>query len=289
MVTGDGTKGYAPDAPYDRVISTASVRTIPAAWIGQTRPGGVLVVPWGSDYGDDALTRLVVAEDGSASGRCGADLAFMRLRSQRRDFLEPSADQIGTAATTRTAHGGRELFEMVTFTRASFTIGLRVPFCYLTVEDVTDDRRLVELHDVRTRSWARVTLIRGQTPWTVHQLGPRRLWDEADTAYSWWRKAGEPTPNRFGPTVTPDGTHTVWLDTRPDFTGTPTPAPQLAPYAPPAPSGAATHPPTPPPPRQEPQLTPLRPHRPVGAPGARPSDNTRHPHRRRSEAPKTPR
>lgn len=212
VVTGDGTKGYAPDAPYDRVICTASVRTIPRGWIEQCRPGGLIVTPWGTDYGDDALTRLVVHADGSASGRCGMDLAFMRVRQQRRDFLEPTADQLDAAETTLTTRGGGELFEMVTFARAAFTIGLRVPSCYLTVEDLDNDHRRIELHDARSRSWARVTLVRGQDPWTVHQLGPRRLWNEVDAAYTWWQEAGKPTPDRYRLTVAPDGTHTVWID-----------------------------------------------------------------------------
>jgi Protein-L-isoaspartate(D-aspartate) O-methyltransferase (PCMT) len=213
VVTGDGTKGYAPDALYDRVICTASVRAIPRQWIEQTRLGGVIVAPWGTDYGDDALTRLEVHDDGSALGRFGIGLAFMRVRHQRRDFLEPIADELDAAETTQTTRGGHELFEMVTFTHAAFTIGLRVPACYLTVEDHDDDHRLIELHDVRSLSWARVTLVRGEDPWTVHQSGPRHLWDEVDGAYTWWRDTGTPTPDRYGLTITPDGTHTVWLDT----------------------------------------------------------------------------
>lgn len=213
VVTGDGTHGHAACALYDRVICTASVSAIPAAWIQQTRPGGVIVTPWGSDYGDDALTRLEVQEDGSASGRCGIGLAFMRVRHQRRDLVVPTADELATAKTARTTHRADELFEMVTFTRASFTIGLRVPSCYLTVEDIDDDHRLIELHDARSRSWTRLTMIRGKDPWTVHQFGPRRLWNEAEAAYSWWIDAGRPTPDRYGLTVTPDGTHTIWLDT----------------------------------------------------------------------------
>ncbi|WP_317494094.1 methyltransferase domain-containing protein [Haloechinothrix sp. LS1_15] len=213
VVTADGTEGYPPDAPYDRVICTASVRQIPRTWIDQTRPSGVLVTPWGTDYGDDALTRLEVHEDGSASGRCGMNLAFMRVRHQRRDYLDPTAEQISAADKTVTPRSGRELFEMVTFSRAAFTIGLRVPNCYVTVEDLDDDHRRIELHDVRSQSWARVSLVRGQDPWTVCQLGARRLWDEVDAAYAWWLDAGQPTPDRYGLTVQPDGTHTVWIDT----------------------------------------------------------------------------
>jgi len=212
VVTGDGTKGYPADAPYDRTICTASVREIPRAWIDQTRPGGLIVTPWGTDYGDDALTCLTVHEDGSASGRCGANLAFMRVRHQRRDYRDPTADQLDTAHTSQTTRTGPELFEITDFTRAAFTIGLRVPSCYLTVEDLDDNHRRIELHDLGSRSWARISLVRRHHPWTVHQIGPRHLWDEVDTAYTWWRQAGKPTPDRYGLTVTPDGAHEVWID-----------------------------------------------------------------------------
>lgn len=211
VVTGDGAEGLAQCAPYDRVVCTASVRAVPQAWLEQTKPGGVIVTPWGTDFGNDALLRLTVNDDGSASGRCGIGLDFMRLRHQRRTFVEPEPDELADVEITTTERTGNELFEMVTFSRASFTIGLRVPFCYVTVEDIDNDHRLVELHDVSSRSWARVTLVRGQTSWLVHQLGPRRLWDEVDAAYGWWRGAGEPNPQRYGLTIDA-GEHTVWLD-----------------------------------------------------------------------------
>jgi protein-L-isoaspartate O-methyltransferase len=211
VVTGDGMRGYPPGAPYDRVVCTASIRAIPRQWIEQTCPDGVIVTPWGSDYGDDALTRLVVQQDGSALGGFGVNLAFMRVRDQRRDFVESTVDEWDAAEVTRTTRDGRELFEMVTYAHAAFTIGLRVPACYLTVEDPDDDHRLIELHDARSRSWARVALVRGKDPWTVHQIGPRRLWDEVDAAYTWWCAVGRPTPDRYGLIVTQDGMHTVWI------------------------------------------------------------------------------
>ena len=58
-----------------------------------------------------------------------------------------------------------------------------------------------------------LTLVRGHHPWTIHQLGPRRLWNEVETAYDWWRQTGTPTPDRYGLTITPDGAHEVWIDT----------------------------------------------------------------------------
>ncbi|MGQ0773680.1 MAG: methyltransferase domain-containing protein [Pseudonocardiales bacterium] len=213
VVSADGMQGYAPGAPYDRVIATASVRVIPRAWIDQTRPGGVIVVPWGTDYCNGTLLRLDVHNDGSASGRCGTNLAFMRIRGQRRDYLEPSEAEQNVADRTTTLRSVPELFDMIAFSRAAFAIGLRVPRCYLTVEEINSNRRIIELHDVHSHSWARVDLVRGADTFDVYQLGPRRLWDKVDAAYAWWIDVERPTHDRFGLTVTPDGAHSVWLDT----------------------------------------------------------------------------
>jgi protein-L-isoaspartate O-methyltransferase len=43
IVEGDGAKGYHDNAPYDRIIVTASSPTVPAAWMEQLAPNGILV------------------------------------------------------------------------------------------------------------------------------------------------------------------------------------------------------------------------------------------------------
>ena len=42
---GDGHKGWPEQAPFDRIILTASVPDVPAALIEQLKPGGILVAP----------------------------------------------------------------------------------------------------------------------------------------------------------------------------------------------------------------------------------------------------
>lgn len=45
VVTGDGRRGYAAGAPYDRIVVTASAGEIPVEWRDQLAPGGLLEVP----------------------------------------------------------------------------------------------------------------------------------------------------------------------------------------------------------------------------------------------------
>ena len=44
-LAGDGHQGWADGAPYDRIIATASVGSVPRPWWDQLAPGGRLVVP----------------------------------------------------------------------------------------------------------------------------------------------------------------------------------------------------------------------------------------------------
>jgi protein-L-isoaspartate(D-aspartate) O-methyltransferase len=57
FVVSDGTLGYAPRAPYDRILVTAGAPHIPRALKEQLAPGGRIVVP----VGDLEAQRLVVA------------------------------------------------------------------------------------------------------------------------------------------------------------------------------------------------------------------------------------
>jgi protein-L-isoaspartate(D-aspartate) O-methyltransferase len=49
LVVGDGTLGYPPRAPYDRIIITAAADSVPLALAEQLADGGWMVVPLGAD------------------------------------------------------------------------------------------------------------------------------------------------------------------------------------------------------------------------------------------------
>lgn len=53
--TGDGTLGYPPEAPFDRIIVTAASPSVPPALKDQLVDGGRLVIPVGKRYSSQVL------------------------------------------------------------------------------------------------------------------------------------------------------------------------------------------------------------------------------------------
>jgi len=53
VIVGDGTEGYAPDAPYDRILVTAGAPRVPGALEAQLAIGGRMVIPVGSAWHQD--------------------------------------------------------------------------------------------------------------------------------------------------------------------------------------------------------------------------------------------
>jgi protein-L-isoaspartate O-methyltransferase len=216
VVTGDGLKGYPERAPYDRVMATVGLRAGMAAWVQQTTPGGMILVPWGTCYGfTEATARLVVAEDGtSASGPFTQSVTFMRLRSQRFAYPQHNeyvpAHGVGDAAKSTTQITEADLLPADS-PAVEFAIGMRVPNCTCIADRKQGDRRPVWFYGLTDKSWAVVVFRDGRTAATVHQSGPRRLWDEVEAAYRWWEDRGRPSVTRFGLTVSADSQHT-WLD-----------------------------------------------------------------------------
>ncbi len=212
VITGDGAAGYPVGAPYDRIIATASIRPceLPYTWVTQMRPAGIIVTPWGPDYHNGVMARLVVDEDGTASGRLSSNLAFMRLRAQQDMVCSLDDGETGDAEETTTSLW---VYEVIGDFSGALTVGLLVPQCHKIVDDDPDDEyhHLVRVHDCTTGSWATVDVHRGPATHPVRQHGPRRLWDEIEQAHAWWVEHGRPTYARLGLTVTATE-QWVWLD-----------------------------------------------------------------------------
>jgi len=76
--TGDGTRGWIEQAPFDRIIVTAAAEDVPARLLEQLRPGGIMVLPVGESGDVQQLIRITRTEDG-LDYRELADVRFVPL------------------------------------------------------------------------------------------------------------------------------------------------------------------------------------------------------------------
>ncbi|WP_149181101.1 methyltransferase domain-containing protein [Streptomyces sp. TRM49041] len=216
VIRGDGAADHAARAPYDRIVATCSVRHVPQPWLRQVRPGGMILTPWESPWLCYGLLRLVVDDDGGASGRFHPYSAFMLMRTQRTDLRifrdvvrdEHVPDEAETTLSPWAVMGDDWA--------AQFAIGLQLRDVWHTWHENPDVKGVASrlwLATTDATSWAAVDWDgRNNERFTVWEYGPRRLWSEVEAAHLWWRMANEPAPGCFGLTVAPDGTHRPWLD-----------------------------------------------------------------------------
>jgi Protein-L-isoaspartate(D-aspartate) O-methyltransferase (PCMT) len=199
LVVGDGLHGHQPQAPYDRLIATCAVRSIPFSWMVQVCDGGTITTTLSGWMLASGLIRLTVDEDGSASGRFTGDhVSYMLARPHERP---PRPAFFPHAGKTRDSRIDPALLETWT---GRFLAQLAAPSAQLmsTADTLT-------LWDVATGSQA-WTEHAGNT-WTVHQHGPLNLWDQVETAITVWQAEGAPDQAAFGMTVAADHIQQVWL------------------------------------------------------------------------------
>ncbi|MEV2276044.1 methyltransferase domain-containing protein [Nocardiopsis sp. NPDC049922] len=202
VVIGDGALGHPDGAPYDRVHVTCGISTVPYAWVEQTRPGGVIALPWLPNSVRGQQLVLTVS-DGQAVGRFHGRASFMMMRAQRGE-LPPPVDE-PRYSSTRVEPS--RIFEA----GPGFTAALSVllPGVLLTNWEWGEDRGT--LRDPASVSYASAsgTGLGGSAE--AMQVGPRDLWSELEDAYRTWLKWGSPGVERLGVTVDRTGQH-VWVD-----------------------------------------------------------------------------
>ncbi|TDC74015.1 protein-L-isoaspartate(D-aspartate) O-methyltransferase [Streptomyces hainanensis] len=199
LVWGDGEGGWPAGAPYDRLLSTAAVRRVPAAWLEQVRPGGEIVTPWFPNARGTGLIWLRVQEDGTARGWFHGGEAFMPVRGQGVVPLDVAGIWAATAGEAQRVSGGPSPELDGLDAHGRFALGVWLPgvVCWPQQDGwflATDDGG----------SWARSA----GSAWWRH--GPRDLVREAADAVGWWQGEGSPSLFDFGITVTGDRQE-IWL------------------------------------------------------------------------------
>lgn len=206
LVVGDGLAGHAARSPYDRVIATCSVRSIPSAWLGQAVAGTRIITTLSGWLFGSGLLALDVIRPGHASGRfLPGTISFMPARAHIAPPLDPVLPS--REGHERTAVVGPEIF---TDWMGRFLAQLAVPYAqYLFLIPDGEKQPQYVLRDAATGAYAWL-MHRGST-WTAVQGGPTRLWDRIERAVLAWQDAGSPPQQEFTLEITPTA-QTVRLD-----------------------------------------------------------------------------
>ncbi|MFD7161276.1 ATP-grasp peptide maturase system methyltransferase [Kribbella sp. NPDC059898] len=206
LVVGDGLAGYAPAAPYDRVIATCALRSIPQAWVEQTRPGGIILVTLDGRLGATGLAKLEVTGPETAEGAfIDPDVGFMPARTRRPEEVLTIPDTSYDAALGyRPTEAGPDVFDGPSALLR--VIQLAAPEAHYMYTDpewgmglpehlvIESDRSYVRFHRDST----------SPSGWAVQQGGRRLIWDVVEPAIASWRSAGEPELTAFRIQITPD-------------------------------------------------------------------------------------
>ncbi len=109
---GDGSKGWAGRAPFDRIIVTAAAEERPQALIDQLAVGGILIVPVGprSDRAGRRAHRQKRERPAARHADAGAFRAAGRRRvagagagSRTGDLMPERSEELGQKALARSA------------------------------------------------------------------------------------------------------------------------------------------------------------------------------------------
>ena len=80
VVCGDGSLGYPPRAPYDRICFTAAAPAVPPPLLTQLAPGGHLIGPVGRPHEVQDLVLMIRQDSGKFQRLVVETVAYIPLR-----------------------------------------------------------------------------------------------------------------------------------------------------------------------------------------------------------------
>ncbi|MFE2071403.1 methyltransferase domain-containing protein [Streptomyces misionensis] len=205
VVTADATAELP--GVFDRIVSMVSVPRIPVSWLRGLAPQGRLVT---TIAGTGLIITADKTPDGGATGRVEWDRAsFMATRTgadypaQLDELFAAGAEEEGEVTLSPfpvlDVMQAWEVWSMLSLTAPGIE--------HRTGTDEHGGRLAWMLHP--DGSWARARTAPGERTATVHQGGPRRLYDLLDEIRWRWLEHGELPVYGARVTISPDGETTL--------------------------------------------------------------------------------
>jgi protein-L-isoaspartate(D-aspartate) O-methyltransferase len=190
IVQADGSNGYEANAPYDRIIATASTRALPRAWLTQLAPNGIVVGILQPRFA--ALGGLLKAQKHGErlEGKIRQTASFMELRAVE---YTKRRIQIDFHAPLYTSFPCDPHFFQPSALRENHDFAF---FLYYDFPDLYAFQKRDTLYFYREACPQGYVVFRQDPSLHVMLYGDRAvacsLWNQLVQAYSVWDRAGQP-------------------------------------------------------------------------------------------------
>lgn len=199
VYTGDGAVGVPQRAPFDRIIATCQLSSVPRAWLELAAEGAVIVVPigWG-------LARLIVHGQRAEGTFQAGGVQFMPRRPDPATdaTTAPMFGELSTATPSYTKLPVASVLDRLGF---PLSLALGGYSSCTWSNDTTGDLEAIGIWTLDG------SVARAEANGTVRQAGPRQLWRTTEEIHDLFG-ATPPSRDDFGLTATPDS-QCVWFKT----------------------------------------------------------------------------
>jgi protein-L-isoaspartate(D-aspartate) O-methyltransferase len=199
VYAGNGLEGYPLGAPFDRIIATASHRTIPQAWLDQLRQGGILVMPFAGNMG---AGRLLQVKKESATravhGRFRCGLGFMKMRESTQEsppIISTLLSQCLAHPVVATTPLVKAEFDRALLSNQDFAFFMQLEFpqiYFCSMQKLPSTSPTFCLVDAATQGMVAFCPTEQKDIWLVEVRGEPDMWENGYRAYQRWQEFGRP-------------------------------------------------------------------------------------------------
>jgi protein-L-isoaspartate(D-aspartate) O-methyltransferase len=193
VYAGDGLGGFAPAAPYDRIIATGSYHKVPLDWLDQLQPGGILLMNLRGHLGACAFLKIV--KDGLGRVAHGTFLTgsdFMELHDAQTPSYKVTdlvARYLGRPTVAQRLFTSAEFDPSLLWDhRLEFLLQLSFPEMYFS--SVYVDPLCPCLIDTASDTMLVFRPGERHGEWFAEIKGHEQLWDKVVQVYRWWVDTG---------------------------------------------------------------------------------------------------
>jgi len=197
---GNGLHGFAPGAPYDRIIATGSYHKVPLAWLDQLQIGGIILMNLRGHLGAGAFLKVVkVGSQRAAYGTFLTGSDFIELQDTDTPSCKVTdlvSQYLGRSVTAQIPCSQAKFDPSLLWDhRLEFLLQLSFPHMYFTSIGLNPISPCLIDSESDTMLVFRPTDQKNE--WMVEIKGEPQTWEEVSRVYNLWAETGGTDVSRY--------------------------------------------------------------------------------------------